>query len=229
MATNPPHPQFGVSLTPPQLNSELPFSVQYGVTPDNKYIPVQVDENGQLSIGNVTITGPVTVNDVVIKGVDPDNGNASEDIAVVNWGMHGFAMRSSIFYQGNPLLVNPDGSIDVNITSPGSPPTNLNTYTENLAVAPSSTTTLFSYTVPAGHTYNFNGFIGWGTYDGEFLVLVNSTNKGGGWSSPTNRTLQINYGSTPIIANAGDNVTVTITNYATSSQTFRLNVLADLI
>ena len=106
---------------------------------------------------------------------------------------------------------------------------NLNVFVENLSVSPNSTTTLFTYTVPAGVTYNLNGFIGWGTYDGEFLVKLNGSNVGGGWSSPTNRTLSIDYGNTPIIATTGDVITITITNYATASQTFRLNVLGELL
>jgi len=106
-----PDPQYGVQLSVADIPLELPIYPIYGVTPSDKYIPIQVNNDGQLSIGNVTITGPVTVNDVVIKGVDPDNGNTSEDVSVVNWGIHGFALRTSIFYQGNALLVNPDGSI----------------------------------------------------------------------------------------------------------------------
>src|SRR5579863_2371011 len=134
MATNPPHPQYGVQLSPVQLNSELPFSVLYGVTPTNRYIPVAVDENGQLSIGSVTITGPVTVSDVVIKGVDPDNSNTTEDIAVYNLGSgNGYAMRSTLFDGGNHLAINLDGSINVNQVISFNPSTNLNIYAENLA------------------------------------------------------------------------------------------------
>jgi hypothetical protein len=250
MATNPPDPQFGVSLTPPQLNSELPFNVIYGVTPLDEYIPIQVNEAGQLSVGNVTITGPVTITGAIIQGVDPDNGNTPEDISVVNLGGGtAYALRTSLYdganeltinsdgsidtritAGGNSLLVNPDGSIDVNITNPGTLNTNLNAYAENLAVpGGGATTTLFTYSVLASTTYLLNGFIGWGTYDAEFLVLKNSARIGGGWSSPTNRTLSIDYGATPIIANAGDVINITVTCYASSTQTFRLNVLAELM
>jgi hypothetical protein len=111
-----PDPQYGVQLSVADIPLELPIYPIYGVTPSDKYIPIQVNNDGQLSIGNVTITGPITINDVVIKGVDPDNGNTSEDVSVVNWGIHGFALRTSIFYQGNALLVNPDGSININPT-----------------------------------------------------------------------------------------------------------------
>src|ERR1035438_1473484 len=81
-----PDPQYGVQLSVADIPLELPIYPIYGVTPSDKYIPIQVNNDGQLSIGNVTITGPVTVNDVVIKGVDPANGNTSEDVAVYNLG-----------------------------------------------------------------------------------------------------------------------------------------------
>ena len=249
MATNPPDPQFGVSLTPPQLNSELPFNVIYGVTPLDEYIPIQVNEAGQLSIGNVTITGPVTISAAVIQGVDPANGNTPEDISVVNLGGGtAYALRTSLYdganeltihpngsidtnviSGGNALLVNLDGSIDVNITNPGTPNTNLNTYAENLAVpGGGATTTLFTYTVASATTYLLNGFIGWGSYDFEFTVTKNSARRGGGWSSPTNRTLQIDYGSTPIIFNAGDVVAILVTSYSAHTEEANLNVLAEL-
>lgn len=112
-----PNPQFNTPLSPNQINAELPFYPLYGVTPDNKYTPVAIDENGQLSIGAVTITGPVTVSDVVIKGVDPDNSFVTEDISVYNLGpSNGYAMRSTLFDGGNHLAINPDGSINVDFS-----------------------------------------------------------------------------------------------------------------
>ena len=78
-----PTPQFGVPLTPNQINPELSWYPIYGVTPDDKYVPIAITENGQLSIGSVTITGPVTVTDIVIKGVDPANSFVSEDVDVL--------------------------------------------------------------------------------------------------------------------------------------------------
>lgn len=113
-----PNPQFNTPLGANSINAELPLYPIYGVTPDNKYTPISVDENGQLAIGNVTITGPVTVNDVVIKGVDPANSFTSEDVSVVNWGINGYALRTSLFYQGNVLMINSDGSANVSIVGP---------------------------------------------------------------------------------------------------------------
>lgn len=111
-------PQFGVPLSVDQINPELTIYPIYGVTPDDKYIPVAVDEDGKLSVGNITITGPVTITDVTIKGVDPDNGNTSHDVSVVNWGINGYALRTSLFYNANVLVINPDGSTNVNVTGP---------------------------------------------------------------------------------------------------------------
>ena len=225
-----PNPQFNTPLSPSQINAELPFYPLYGVTPDNKYTPISITENGQLSIGSVTITGPVTVSDVVIKGVDPDNSDTTEDIAVYNLGpSHGYAIRSSIFdVGGNHLIINPDGSINVNVES-GITGTNLNQYSENNAVPSGIQTTLFTYTVPAGKTYNLDGFVGWGTYDAEFLVLINGTNSGGGRNSPTQRTLEVDYLNTPIVVSAGQTITVTVQHYSNTTEQFRLNTLAELI
>jgi hypothetical protein len=222
-----PSPQFGVPLAPNQINPELSWYPIYGVTPDDKYVPISITESGALNISGVTITGPVTVSDVTIKGVDPANSFTSQDVSVVNWGLNGYALRSSIFYDGNPLLVHPNGSIDVNLLSTGGG-IPANDYVENLAVPPNSTTTLFTYVVPASTTYSLVGIRAWGTYDAEFLIQVNGANEGGGWTSPSNRTLMLDYGTVPIIASAGSTVTVTVTNYATSSQTFRLNALGEL-
>jgi hypothetical protein len=241
-----PPPQFGVPLSEDQINPELPFYPIYGVTPQNKYIPFQVDAAGALAT-NATFVGSITVADVTIRGVDPADSFSPHDVSVVNWGIDGYALRTSLFYQDNVLLIHPNGSIDTNIISGGNSlsvnpngsinvnvvgssvgiPNNI--YAENLAVPPSSTTTLFTYVVPAGVTFNINGLIGWGTYDGEWLITVNGANKGGGWSSPSFRTIELDYLSIPIVAVAGDTVAVTITNYAHSSQTFRMNLLTESV
>jgi len=115
-----PEPQYGVQLSVADIPLELPIFPIYGVSPSSRYIPIAVDNDGKLSIGNVTITGPVTINDVVIKGVDPDNGNTSEDFGVYNLGSgNGYAMRSTLFDGGNHLKIESDGSADVYITGTG--------------------------------------------------------------------------------------------------------------
>lgn len=110
-----PDPQFGIPLSSQTLNPELPFSVPYGVTPDNNYVPLCIDESGKLQIGGISLSGPISISDVTIKGIDPANSNMPQDISVVNWGVNGYALRTSIFYQSNPLIVNTDGSINVTL------------------------------------------------------------------------------------------------------------------
>lgn len=113
-----PDPQFGVALSSEQVNPSLELSAMYGITPDNKYIPIAIDDDGKLSIGSVTITGPITVSDVIIKGVDPDNGDTSHDVAVVNLGGgDAYALRTSLYDGANALTINADGSIPVKLTS----------------------------------------------------------------------------------------------------------------
>lgn len=134
MSTNPPDPQYGVSLPPPKLIAELPYNVIYGVTPANEYIPIQVDEAGQLSVGNVTITGPVTITGAIIQGVDPANGNTPEDISVVNSGLGWYSLRTSLFNGANELAINPDGSVNVEITSSISIPVQIEHNLDSVAI-----------------------------------------------------------------------------------------------
>lgn len=316
-----PPPQYNISLAPNQINPELPFYPIYGVTPDNKYIPIAVDADGKLSVGDITISGPVTINDVVIKGVDPDAGNTSHDVSVVNWGINGYDLRTSIFYQGNALLVNPDGSINVNtsnltvgaidksafvygtnleqpiggvyqdasptvpagttgavritayralqvnlrdssgneifpateatlqdveedldqfkfdgsgaliVTGGGSPVVTgipVNVFAENTTVPSGVLTTILTYTVPASQVFQISGIVGWGTYDGEFVIAVDGVAVGGGWCSPSDRTLELIYDSATITANAAQVVTVRVTHYSSTTEDFKANLLGNL-
>ncbi len=254
-----PSPQFGVPLAPNQINPELPFYPIYGVTPDDKYIPISITENGYLNV-NATFSGSITVGEIGIidessftfgTSLEQPVGGVYQDtnptlspgetgaVRLTEYRAFHVNLRDSngveilpateatstsilstlgqLNFSGGSLVVTTTGSAGI----PG------NIYAENLAVPPNSTTTLFTYVVPAGVTYNINGLIGWGTYDGEWLITVNGANKGGGWSSPSFRTIELDYLNIPIVAVAGSIVAVTITNYASSSQTFRMNLLTD--
>lgn len=113
-------PQYGVGVSIAQYNTQIPMSVQYGVTPANTFIPIKVTASGELVIGGVTITGPVTVSDVTVRGVDPNDGNSEHEVAVVNFGADGYPLRSAIFDHANQLKINADGSINV-ATTPAAP------------------------------------------------------------------------------------------------------------
>ena len=118
----------------------------------------------------------------------------------------------------NPLVV----------TESGAAGTDVNQYGEDAAVSPSTLTAIVTYVVPGGNTLLIRGIVGWGTYDGEFVVKVDSTVVGGGWSSPADRTLQVDYSAATIPATAGQTVTVNVVHYSTTTQTFKANLLGAL-
>jgi hypothetical protein len=81
-------------------------------------------------------------------------------------------------------------------------------------------TTILSYT-NVGITW-VTQVVGWGQYDGEFLVRINGTIVGGGRTSAADRTLQLNQ---PFATIAGDVITVTILEYGPGTQNFRANLI----
>jgi hypothetical protein len=64
--------------------------------------------------------------------------------------------------------------------------------------------------------------IGWGQYDGEFLVRINGAIVGGGRTSAADRTLQL---SEPFATATTDIITVTILEYGPATQNFRVNLV----
>jgi hypothetical protein len=114
------------------------------------------------------------------------------------------------------------------VTTTGAAGTPVNVFAENTTVPSSILTAILSYTVPAGKTLSITGVYGWGQADGEFAIKVDSVVVGGGWSSPSFRTLHLNYESAPISATAGQVVTVNVTQYQTSTQDFKANLLGTL-
>ena len=223
-------PLYGVELTNQELTPAIPSSVLYGVTPNNKFIPINIDDQGRLGLASgITVSGDITIGDVVIKGVDPDNSNAQQDIAVKNLGAgNGFAVRSAIYGpSGTPLLVNNDGSVNVNVitSTPGQP---VNVFNRVIGVPSASDQTILTYVVPAGKTFHITQLIAWGDYDGEFLLRVGAVLVGGGRTSGANRTIQLDYQSAPIFAAANSIVTITIRHYASSTESFSANLLGGL-
>jgi hypothetical protein len=114
------------------------------------------------------------------------------------------------------------------VTTTGSTGTPVNVYAENTTVPSGILTAILSYTVPAGKTLSITGAYGWGTFNGEYLIKVDSVVVGGGWTTPSNITLRLDYVAAPIPATAGQIVTVNVTHYATSTQDFKANLLGTL-
>ena len=60
-----PPPQFGVPLAPNQINPDLTIFPIYGVTPSNKYIPISVNDMGELVV-EATFSGSITIGEIGI-------------------------------------------------------------------------------------------------------------------------------------------------------------------
>lgn len=104
----------------------------------------------------------------------------------------------------------------------------VNTYSETL-VPFATVTTILTYTVPAAQTLNVVEIIGWGDTSGEFLIKVNGITKGGGRSTAATPTFTGCYKSAPIVAVAGDVVTITAEHYNPSAKTMKANLLGGII
>lgn len=146
---------------------------------------------------------------------------------------------------GLALLSNGSGSLNVDVTNIV-PVSQSGIWTVNLAteptidigevsIKPASTTVNIFATADASYgaettilSYTNVGIkwitqvIGWGQYDGEFLVRINGTIVGGGRNSTANRTLQL---QEPFATVNGDVITVTILEYGPGLQNFRANLI----
>lgn len=97
----------------------------------------------------------------------------------------------------------------------------------SVSVPSSTETTLVTYIVPMTKTLLIKQVVAWGDYDAEFFIRVDGTQVGGGRSSPSDRTLVLSYAA-PIMANAGQTVTVAAMQYAPSAQTMNSNLVGEL-
>lgn len=81
-------PEFGIKKD--NLTTDRPASVLYGVTPDDKYIPVQLDDVGRVVVDAVLTVGDLEIGAVEIK----DNGSD---------------LRLDIIQIGDPIALPPFG------------------------------------------------------------------------------------------------------------------------
>jgi hypothetical protein len=253
-------PEYGVPLTADELNSQIPTSILYSVTPDNKFVPVKSEEDGTLVV-SATFSGSITIGEI---GVDdqstfiygtsleqPIGGVYQDTSPILSVGETG-AVRLTQYRAFHVNLRDSSGDeiiptteitslsilADLNkfqfssgaliVTTIGSAGIPINQYAENTTVPSGILTAILTYTVPAGKTLSITGGYGWGTYYGEFLIQVDGTTVGGGWSSASSPTLDLEYVSAPISATAGQVVSINVTQYSMSTQDFKANLLGTL-
>lgn len=253
-------PEYGVPLDASELNSSIPISVPYLVTPDNKFVPAKSLEDGTLVV-SATFSGSITIGEIgapdespfiygttleqtvggVYQDTDPTLSSGEQGaVRLTEYRAFHVNLRDSSGVEIFPATESTSLSIlaDLNqfqfssgaliVTTTGSTGTPVNVYAENTTVPSSTLTIILSYTVPVGKTLSITGAYGWGQADGEFAIKVDSVFVGGGWSSPSFRTLHLDYVPAPILATAGQVVTVNVTQYQTSTQDFKANLLGTL-
>lgn len=223
-------PKYGVELQFDELNSQTPMSILYGVTENNKFIPIQIDTEGRFRLGSgVTLdVENLELGDVGITGTDPVTTN-DHKIAISDEGAgNGFSIRSSIWDGGNKLVVNADGSLNVT-QAVAATDTPINQFDTQTSIPSGSEQLILSYVVPVGKILKVKKIIGWGTYDGEFILRIDGTQVGGGRTSAANRTLDLSYEAAPMEAVAGQQVNIYIEHYSSSTESFSANLLGGLL
>lgn len=217
------NPSYGTEKDELSLTSQDPASVLYGVNPNNRFIPVKVTTDGALVIG-----APIELEagDLEIGAVELKNYNTDDRVYVSP--NHEVLTQSRLYdYLGNGLT-STAGALNVSVVSTVAASTPINVFGSNLAPV-ATETTVVSYTVPAGRTFDITGFTGWGDWDAEFLLKVDINVVGGGRSSPSDRMIVVPYGVATITATAGQVVSVTaITNQADATQMMKANLLGSL-
>lgn len=104
----------------------------------------------------------------------------------------------------------------------------VNTYSETL-VPFATPTTILTYLVPVSQTLYVTEAIGWGDTSGEFLIKINGITKGGGRTTAATPNFEGDYLSAPIIAMAGDMVTIVAEHYNPSPKTMKANLMGGIV
>jgi hypothetical protein len=145
--------------------------------------------------------------------------STSEKGLLVDWG------RPLDIDAGGPSTVVTQGTTPWIVTEAPSP-TGITLFATSDTVPSGIETTLLTYTVPVA-SFHIRQLIGWGTYDGEFLIRKNGTIVGGGRTSAADRTLNIPYYAGQIPTVSGDTITVTVLEYGSGMHQFRVNLLGE--
>lgn len=86
---------------------------------------------------------------------------------------------------------------------------------------------IISHTIPltaAGNAFLLQSAIFWGDVSAEFLIYKNSEVVGGGRTSASAQTVQVEYTS-PIPFNPGDELVITAEHSTTGLRTFKANLI----
>ena len=160
---------------------------------DNTH-PLNCTENGTLEV-DITGTsgGPV---EVIVENIVPVSQSGTWTVNLAN-----------------------EPTIDIGEVSILPAPTTINIFATADATY-GAETTILSYT-NVGIDWVMQ-VIGWGQYDGEFLVRIKGTIVGGGRTSAANRTLQL---QEPFPTILGDVITITVLEYGPATQNFRCNLI----
>jgi len=132
-------PRYGIPLNAEELTSSDPCAVLYGVTPTNKFIPIQIDVDGRLRLGaGVTLdVEGLELGDVGILGEDPDTGTEHE-LSITSLGDGGWGLKTTLHDATGigitSTLVSGKQSLDVNVTTPLSISLTIDHTTSNILV-----------------------------------------------------------------------------------------------
>lgn len=103
----------------------------------------------------------------------------------------------------------------------------VNIYSE--ALVPFNTeTTILTYTVPANQRMYVTQVHGWGYTNGEFVIKVDGDAKSGGFTSAAEPNYDGNFVSAPIVADAGQVVTITLSHMNPAAKTMKANLLGGI-
>jgi len=86
--------------------------------------------------------------------------------------------------------------------------TRVHEFDENLVVPAAAETTILSYVVPVGQTFEVGSWSAWANVDAEYYLRVNGTQRAGGRTSIAEPSLRVVYLFKAITATAGQTVTI---------------------
>jgi hypothetical protein len=163
----------------------------------------------------------------------PQNGPIDGDEPTYSPGTaaHGILGASPVTGGTRRIYVADDGGLLVHVgNNPSGIPvfdSTVNVYSE--ALVPFNTeTTILTYTVPADQRLYITQVHGWGYTNGEFVIYVDGDAKSGGFTSAAEPNYDGNFVTAPIVADAGQIVTITLSHMNPAAKTMKANLLGGI-